>query len=75
MTGIVAGLISVLVMSAFLGGTAWVIGSVPLWIIVLIGLALMVIEYVDSARESLAANRPKTVSPGEAAESFVRRNT
>jgi len=75
MTGIIAGLIAVLLVVGFLGGTAWIIGSVPLWIVSIFGMALMVAEYIEFVREIRAAGRPKMAEGGETPEFFVHRQT
>jgi hypothetical protein len=50
MADLAGGIISLLVAAVFLAILAYAVPSVPLWIVVLIGFALMVASVVESLR-------------------------
>ena len=50
MMELLAGGISLLVAAAFLAVLAYAVPSVPLWIVILIGFALMVVSLIQTLR-------------------------
>jgi hypothetical protein len=50
MTDLIAGIISLVVAGGFLGVLAYKVPSVPLWIVILVGAAMMVASFIESAR-------------------------
>ena len=50
MTNLITGLIAALLVVVFLGYYAVMIGSIPLWIIIIVIVAVVVIELVQALR-------------------------
>ena len=47
---LVAGTVALLVAIAFLGVLAYKVPSVPLWIVILLGAAMMVVSFLEARR-------------------------
>lgn len=50
MTDLIAGIISLVIATGFLGVLVYKVTSVPLWIVVLLGGAMMLASFVEVAR-------------------------
>ena len=57
MDNVISGLIAAAIFIPFVGGLAVSIGAVPFAIIVVIVVAMMLIDYYQSARDGLRAER------------------
>ncbi len=51
MANLIAGLIAVLLIIVFLGNYAVTLNSVPLWVIIVVVLMMILIDYVGSLRK------------------------
>ncbi len=64
MDNLISGLIAAAIFIPFVGGLAVSIGAVPFAIIVVIVVTMMLIDYYQSARDGLRAERAATTTIG-----------
>jgi hypothetical protein len=50
MADLIAGIVSLVIAIGFLGVLVYKVTSVPLWIVILVGAAMMVASFVEAAR-------------------------
>jgi hypothetical protein len=50
MTEVIAGIVALVIAIGFLGVLVYKVASVPLWIVILLGAAMMVASFLESAR-------------------------
>ncbi len=64
MDNVISGLIAAAIFIPFVGGLAVSIGAVPFAIIVVLVVAMMLIDYYQSARDGLRTGRAATTTIG-----------